>query len=593
MLPVPFDRLMTQPMQYPPGNPPAMLQFNVPPNFQSYTGMIAAAVANEFSSKAQANFIRMFVFNLVSQNNWQNQYYQEAVSVAGYLMAWMARTSGPQSAISNIMTVAQRAVEMYIGKCIVAFPDFRQYVDPSQYQAAQQSYGQMENLMLEVNQMYQQPQQMGGYQQPMMAPQMPMGGGMGQYPMQGMQPVQPQMTPSVGFTGPGMGQTNFGMPVQSGHGMPTERPAAANIDARYGGRTKNIAVETKPPAVPMKPIAPIPAPEIPSTNNQGAKMPTSLREVETMDRNQHTIHFANDLVAINRSKREFLATERAENLGKDLKPVKDGNLCIHVYDKTLIQSSFDELISESRVMQQQFRLDDKEAGIFRANAVVASLFITPENYGDEIRKIVQQKTLTDIGNSLTEAYKKIGGAGSEDKVRGLVMLERLNKRLTWFVNQFLRVEMDLQVSIESFMEDAKDLYGFVVSKYGSEYGQFMDRMTYIINNAFMPEIDQAEQMLRDCLLDDSGVTATLLMESVSLTLVDLMYRELGFDLKPNVSYLITEDQQLLHLLARKIEYGNPMDHLVEHSHYLVTLDDVKLTLHRSLVHPDQYLVALA
>ena len=584
MLPVPIDQLIVQPMQYPHGQPPVqlgMLQQELPQQIHQYLPMLGSLVANELVGRANMNHIRIFAFNLTAQNNYQNSYYLEAVRIAAVLFFWTTQQSGIQQASASMQHIAQKAIEMFIAKCIVGFPELQGYVDQNQYTAAIQTNGQLDNLMADVGRMTSgqgryiptQPQMpMSGYQPPMP--------GYGTQPMGGYRPPMPGYAPPS----PGMGNTQFGISGQGylGSGNARNPSEAQNTENRYSGRNINI---TEPSIVPMPTIP------IPSTTNGVTKMPRLLEEAVTMNRSQHTITIAH--VPVQRSKREFLAMERLENLGTDLRPIKLDNLTTQVYTRTLLHTNMDELTMECRVVQQQQKQDNKESQIFMARAVIGKFFVTPEDYTEELRSIVRQDSLSMIAEKLLGMCTKAGDLHSGESIHTINLIRHLNTRLTQYVNHYLRVEMDLGINIDSFMDDASGLEKFILDQYGIAYVQYLVELQKNINEGFMPNMETSETVLRENVLDNTGVCASLCLESVGITLLDLLYEELGYDLKPGSSYQIQDNHQLMKMLAHKVYYGDGVDALPTHSHYLITLDDVHLSLHKSAIYPEVYLIALA
>lgn len=559
-----WDRLLSQPMQCQLGMPPAQMQLPATPQLMNYANLISSAVANEISMKATTNAIRTAIFNLASQNNWNNQYYADAVQLGGFMFLWTIQSSGEQMAINNILSIATKTVDMFIGKCIVMIPDFGQIATPDQIMSARQTYGQMEQL---VGQMQgggmQRPMQ--PMQQPMMAPPMYQA----QIPQHSM--MQQAQQPSVGFTG-GFGQV--GRPAMAVQGM------ASSDNDRYAGRQQQ--------AQQIQQVHQ-PAQVIQTNKPEEKRMATPLQEVE-MDRSQHTIVFNNGMVSLNRQAREYNACQRIDNLGRDLQPVRPEQLQVAVHPYTIIRGTLSELTLLCRGIQAQHKLDDKEAKIFRATGIVVDPFITADKYDERFREVTNSKDLKELASKLNVLYQYVGAQVGDAKVRGLVAVESLNRRLTKFINHFLRVEMDLKVSIDSISTDGDDLVNLITSNYPRSY-EYLDDMMRVINSSFMLDLQDAAEEFRTDLVGDTGLGVTLLNESVSITLVDLLYAELGYKMERGVSYQVGPEQHLLHELARKVDYGDPAKRNAVSTHYLVTMDDVYLTLCKSLVNPTVMLVA--
>lgn len=585
MLPVPVDQLISQPMQYDYNQPPAnlgSLQQEMPTEIVHHINTLGSLVANELSAKATSNSLRAFVFNLSSQDNWRNIYYIEAVRIACALFVWTLRSSGYQQAMASMPQLAQKSIDMFIAKCVINYPDLRNIMTQQQIWTAEQTYNQLENLYSSMNTMQNpnvyQPQMQQAWNSPVQQGWM---GGMQQPTQQGWggNIQQPQF---------GMGQNMMHRPIQT-QPMPAFGVTNANVytkhqeqqttvQDRYSSRSQSIEeITTKNTNLSHV------------STGVSVTMPTLLSEV-AVNRDKHTITI--DSVQLSRNKREFLALDRINNLGEDLKPISPSRLSVCVLDHTLIADNYDEIITSCRIIKEQKKLDDIESQILMVNAVFSSTFITPEDMSDYIKSITRKRGLVNIAKGLEEFRDKIIDNGGNSKVQLLALFKYINRTLTNFVNDYLRIELDMKTSIDSFIEDAENLVVYIQNNYPSEYIEYLEKMSSIINETFMPDIKDAEDILKEDFLEDSGVSATLFTQSVSLTIIDLFYEELGYALQPNVSYRIQENNELLKAIIDKLSYGDPMSRFPTHKHYLVTMDNVKLTLHKSIVQEDVYLIAI-
>lgn len=553
MLPVPADRLMTTPMQY--TQPPAMMQFNLPQQLQNYAPVIATTVANELSGRAQQNHIRAFMFNAASQNGWCNQTYMELVTLAGILIMMVGNNYQPQSTMQNAAT---KAVDLMGSKFILQYPELQQGLDQNGIAVAQQNYNQYNDIMYQMQRVQQPQMQMQN------TGHMFNQGGMGYPATQPMMPVHQPINVAFGQMG--------SVPIQS--------PVSNNpvVDERYAGRNTTVKVEETHPVVNMRP-EPI---TVSQKKVEVSNMPVTLNEVEAVDRHKHTLFFHN-AVKLDRAAREFIAIERSANFGKDLKPINPDQAAPYIYPTTLMSCSLSDIIFEARVIQQQNKQDERGADIFRANAVTAMPLVSTEDFREILENIVHAPDIASMAQQMKTYLQGVQQSKEPGRLSLLAVLDKLNERLTWFVNRYLHIELDLKAQIDSFVEDAGDLPTYLSSKYGPSVMTGLLELETIIHDAFMPQLQESEDTLKANLIGDANICVTLLTESVTITLIDLFYKELGYKLKTDESYLITQDQELLYNLARKMDYGDPLSHFVQHTNYVATLDGVILSLHRSRV----------
>lgn len=76
-------------MQWGPQNPPCIPQVQVEPAVQQFLPMVAGLVAAEITGRAQTNPLRLYMFNQCASNQWQNQWFQNAVSLVMNYMSLM------------------------------------------------------------------------------------------------------------------------------------------------------------------------------------------------------------------------------------------------------------------------------------------------------------------------------------------------------------------------------------------------------------------------------------------------------------------------------------------------------------------------
>lgn len=175
-LPVPADRLQGQFLNIQLGHPPY-----VPQNLQlnqyeaQFVPTLCSLLVMEIQNKSRSNALRTFMFNLFSQNNYANQFFDSlAVGTIEFIQLGVAKRvymdfqNGMQDAVSKV-------TEMMAANLIRQFQGVAAYL-PQQLQqplmALMQQYDATVNEISQFKQSLQR-QMMGGTMQPM-----GMGGGM-------------------------------------------------------------------------------------------------------------------------------------------------------------------------------------------------------------------------------------------------------------------------------------------------------------------------------------------------------------------------------------------------------------------------------
>jgi len=180
-------------------------------------GHIAADMATEASIKATQSPLRLFAFNLLSNNNWQNADFADLVSFAAYSIVLEMRRTGipdPHQVLSHHLV---DIYTLWLSEKLFQYPELKGVVPPNYVAATMNNLAFLNNRKQEIAMLRNQ-LGMGGeiattYGQPI-APAYPQSG----YPSQGY-PQQPYNRPAAP---PPYGQPMYGQPVQThpGYGYP-------------------------------------------------------------------------------------------------------------------------------------------------------------------------------------------------------------------------------------------------------------------------------------------------------------------------------------------------------------------------------------
>jgi hypothetical protein len=253
----------SQPMQFNYNNPPFVPQSNkILPMFSQYIVSVAAMVANEASAKATIHPGRVFLFNQLSDNNYANQKFVNAVELVFDLVVLALFKREANSIDTAIPIAVGQAMALCSAVNFSLYPDLRQHVDQNIYADAVTKVNMMQSLLQEITHAktaFMQQQGMGqpmmgqpmmGHGQPMMSsgPNMgPMSSG-NNFPQGRMYPTNPQM-PQQAFQGHSVFNSTPGQ-------MPGMAPAQQGpVDVVSGSGKydylKNSINTPTPPAAPV------------------------------------------------------------------------------------------------------------------------------------------------------------------------------------------------------------------------------------------------------------------------------------------------------------------------------------------------------
>lgn len=180
---------------------PVLPSVRTGPNTSSFIAGIFVELINDISQKAQVpnNPLRMFVYNMLSANHWQNDAIRELLQFTVDLIELHCLSGEIKSVPAAISDYVRLANTLYTSSILFNYPELKAITNPRQVEAAYQNAGHYSKVKAEIFQMYNH----GQY---------PQGHGMGHMPQQHQQPHpygQPAMQP---------GHYPHGYPQQPHHG---------------------------------------------------------------------------------------------------------------------------------------------------------------------------------------------------------------------------------------------------------------------------------------------------------------------------------------------------------------------------------------
>ena len=192
----------------------SVLQNQVHPNLINYLVPIAVASIDALQTRAGQNALRMFLFNQMAVNHYNNQNFLSLVKTVCDLAEYYCATGFQvEQAITSAVDLV---IQFYAFNNMINHPALQQYVDQSQMNnlaALQQKQQQVTNAVVQ----YQQQKQMRAQQQGMMGYGQPQGfqtNTFGQQPLQAASAPQSWHNQSSGM---------FSTPLQSNQSNETPR----------------------------------------------------------------------------------------------------------------------------------------------------------------------------------------------------------------------------------------------------------------------------------------------------------------------------------------------------------------------------------
>lgn len=173
-LPYPIHQLIVAPLQLQPGNLHFQINIQLHPNLQQYVPYIGTCCIDTIQSKCQNNQLRVFLYNQMSVNAYQNNdFLSYFKSVCQYVEMMMSKNAYPnvQTAIAS---GADKIAELFCAQNLKTFPALAAMIDPNLYQMSQNAlnligqftqefehYERSKNIP--VHNAFNQPTQQSGY----------------------------------------------------------------------------------------------------------------------------------------------------------------------------------------------------------------------------------------------------------------------------------------------------------------------------------------------------------------------------------------------------------------------------------------------
>lgn len=548
MLPVSIDQLITQPVQYHRNAPPFVFEYtNLLPEAYPLVVFASADVANEASRYAQNSVTRLFCFNLLASNNYNNEFFAEAVRMSLNLAILKHRQGEAASPYDALPQAVSQILSLYASALALNYPEVTARLAPQQVEAIRSNVQVYNSLRAAMDSMYQAAA---------VPPYQPSG-------MISRQPQMPMVSRGSVASHPA-GQTSMAPLVRQPMGTP---PSA------YSGRPA-----VTPPAAP-----PPQAPSVPKNILEG--------EIEKMDRDAHTvIYFGKKVPTATSVLREQFqsAIEKQEGYGwaENFDQLLDQPF-INLHD-VKISPSLDELVMD---IQMKCLLKAEEpVRIYSMQGTVVQPVISSVDLAPVFKRLVQSTNFTDMANILNEEVEKAKADKSLLRAT-LTYVSQLDKELTKLMNDFLLYQCGLNnppVEITSFVEDAPNVGRFLNEKYKGQFNNAFQRFQTAASRELFKMSKQAAVPTKEgeeipSLLSDEPVVEVLddLPEGAYYDQYGIRYhivfitatsQELGYKTSTKNAKLVTESTPMLHRLLTAIQTQNQLARRFPMRQLLITAD---------------------
>jgi hypothetical protein len=533
-------------------NFPLSVQVTSPPGCQHLVHKTATALANEASMRANNSRARMYCYNSLVMNNWNNPQFQEVLTQTLLFMALEVEKRNHTSTDMAMKDCVQKYLTLYTSMLVLTVDAVHDVSDSRVVDASAQNAAFFNNLKLELqdlqNRMYQQQlsqpmqnqlnqqifynqqgQPVDQFGRPLQMPmqqgypqQMPMQQPMHSYPQQ-----MPQQFPQQMPMQQPMQQGPVGGFMQQGNAGMMQNPAAANVAGnveRYG----NVSVQQKSYAVDEKPQVQKPVP-VSKPQPQGLKDVVYVNGDE-MDRSKHTITFMGKAYPMDSVVRNNNFNQQVEAL-KQASAIDDEDSATVVDGNNMIL----EISEDSVILAGKSKCIAAGGRVFRCFGIATNAILSKDDMTEYKKMLTKASNFEQLAltmKSLSAAFKQAsdewGVEGSQDdKISVIVTVDR---RITNLINEFLANNLQLKdVTIDSFTEDYEALVSYVHENCGQMGNLGLSNFGHdVINMFFGTEGDEIDTEVRNLLDVDPLVGCISLSENYTLTYLPMTDRELGY-----------------------------------------------------------------
>lgn len=480
MLPVPYDQPLAPLYTYEDSNPPAVPAIQVHPDGLALIVPAAAAVANKLSEAATASTTRMFCYNLVSLNNWNNSDFAHLVRlVVDYAVYKSYSAGGNIYVILN--QVADEFASLYASYLATVYNEYFIQLDPSTQHRIMQNVQLYNEFSAKADSVYN------------LAPQAPQQHGVHRGQNMAMVMNRPQA-----HHGMHRHNTGYHYPahtVQGGHRNVGANPAASALIHHSRPTSRDNIIATKFGTVPR-------ATRVETHNNQGGNMDQDLHRIAYRG-NTITAHVGGNTRKVT-PKANSLNTQKQvkQNQGGELRHVfvaNDLDKEIDIVDiiEPEIQTAFGTV---EAMMSSKLKRSVLELHPFVSLAVIPLISSTKT---DTLHTILREaRTFTAVSAALKK-YKDILNAMDESKADdqyfGNVWLKKVDNFITGHANRYFQsVLPNGGFTTTSVMEDGAELALMIDKNYGraalNSFNQFQKNLFSIMFQSDAHTVDSIPEL---------------------------------------------------------------------------------------------------
>jgi len=635
---IPFNALVVRPVSVSPQQVAGFIPqgYTQDPALYNSLPVIIADIINTASSMAQTNFARTYYYNVLGQNDFNNQELPQAMSeVVDYVKLAMFQTGNTWG---NLVSSATELVVR--SRCALHAVNNQQLMASMQPQLQQETINTVNNyqqLLAQINTVKQTEALRSA------APAFggSVGGNAGNFQYNpahvavgvnttGIFPVNaPSQNNAIVST---MTGKNYGYLAEAKQ-KTVETQTFSKPMMKYPDTTPVSTTQPDNKAGMVQPLKWKPVPDqryIPVLNSETDMLVETiskndetgaieviygdkiLTEGEKVDRNQHQI-ITNAMVlkqvppmhisraAAIESSLSNVVSAIHEVAGKTIEERKDvlvGENVQYLSDVLGRCQNLSCAVFSARWLQKSIMGENYQCSAFRVDVILQKEFATIGDYRPFINELGKYKNLLAVAKDMRIAFEDINS-----KPELVQLVGKLDTFLTSKINAVFRFKMSLpDFAIDSFMYDIVPAFDVIKTDHGDLYQTALlnmqsDFIKMYLNISSSDDPDEVCLSSADTAIDTKYKPFVYGPEyAVTITCLDILSSELKLELVPGLPGAIIESIHpvLYNFVSNTIldaELLKKRNSIGFAAHYIVCADDVVFEIHRGLIGHDFYLIS--
>lgn len=524
MLPVPFDQMLTPIYTYPQNNPPIVPSIQVHPEGAQLLVSAASFCANAISEAAATSTTRMFCYNLMSANNWNNSDFFDIVRLVVDYTVYKKMTGAASNLFVTLQQTASEFAQLYASYMASSYQEYFMLLDPQTQSRVMQNNSIFADYQHKADSVYN----MQSAAPPMQT----------QQPMHRMASLQ--MNAPHNYAGgrptntyPAMHPQHY-QRVGGGAGAGGVNPAVSGLSPVTGhSSTRDNFIVTKFGSAPRKA-----APAVQSNQtNQGGHVNSNLHGiayrgqthvVTGQPKTNKVVPAQNKLEQGKAAPKIIISTTELQEVSK-------------ITDTTLSGAfqSIEASVS-GKMKLGEFKLWPYEVTLL--NPIISS--VETGNLFDLLRECRTFASVSEVMTAFKAKLEELKESDPAEYYYGNIWLNKVDRFIATYINQYFKNTMPSGgFDISGVMEDGGDIQGYVSSTYATKanpsfitYQRLLLGMMFESDshdNARLPDLEEAA----DAAVDYTILTTRAMVTVLTATSVELDY---NVDRQP---MSITQDTQ--------------------------------------------------